>query len=60
MKVKKLVLMFLMSVLPFIAFAQDDWDDIYATSKSKDNKKKEVKVKNTVSQKHNRNQLRYW
>ncbi len=49
MKAKNLLLMLLMSVLPFMAFAQDDWDDIYSTSKSKDNKKKEVN--NKVSQK---------
>ena len=43
MKAKQLLLMFLMSVVPFFAFAQEEWDDIYASSKPKENKKNEVK-----------------
>ncbi len=50
MKAKQLLLMFLVSAIPFFAFAQEEWDDIYASSKPKENKKKEVK-QTTVSQK---------
>lgn len=51
MKAKNLLLLLLMSVMPFIAFAQDDWDDIYAPSKVKNTSKKEVKAKKTVANK---------
>ena len=50
MKAKKMFLMILVSAIPFLAFAQE-WDDIYATSKSKESKQKEVKVKTTAPQK---------
>ena len=40
MKAKKMFLMILVSAIPFLAFAQE-WDDIYATSKSKESKQKD-------------------
>lgn len=50
MKTRNLLIVLLMSLLPLCVFAQDNWDDIYATSKPKKEKTKpQVQSKNAYN-----------
>jgi hypothetical protein len=57
MKTKNLLMLALMSVMPFFVFAQEEWDDIYAPSKPKEKKKTEVKKVNEPQKQVNATQV---